>query len=122
MKECSKYDLPCRLIRLITFIDLPIKMKFRLFSFGVLFWFLVMVVLTVVGMYGINLRYDKIVNHAVPQDKVVQKDLEQWYLKITEYSDALLEDLNLLDKWPKRVITMQKNWIGKSYGVEIFLN
>ncbi|MCK4537109.1 MAG: diguanylate cyclase, partial [Desulfuromonadales bacterium] len=56
-----------------TFIDLPIKKKFRLFSFGVLFWFLVMASLTVVGMLGINSRYDKIINHAVPQDKVVQK-------------------------------------------------
>ncbi len=73
MKDCNKYDLPCRFLRLITFIDLPIKHKFRLFSIGVLFWFLVMAVLTVVGMVGINMRYDKIVNHAVPQDKVVQK-------------------------------------------------
>jgi len=73
MKDCSKFDLPCRLFRLITFIDLPIKKKFRLFSLGVLFWFLVMAALTVVGMYGINERYNKIVNHAVPQDKVVQK-------------------------------------------------
>ncbi|NIQ11373.1 MAG: hypothetical protein GWO08_16165, partial [Gammaproteobacteria bacterium] len=73
MKDCHKFDLPCRFLRLITFIDLPIKKKFRLFSLGVLFWFLVMAALTVVGMYGINLRYDKIVNHAVPQDKVVQK-------------------------------------------------
>ncbi len=73
MKECTKYNLACRIMRLVTFIDLPIKKKFRLFSIGVLFWFLVMAVLTVVGMTGISLRYDKIVNHAVPQDKVVQK-------------------------------------------------
>jgi leucyl-tRNA synthetase len=51
---------------------------------------------------------------------VVQKDLEQWFLKITAYSDRLLNDLRLLDNWPARVITMQTNWIGKSYGVEIF--
>jgi len=51
--------------------------------------------------------------------KVVQKDLEQWFLKITAYSDRLLEDLKLLDNWPGRVIIMQTNWIGKSYGVEI---
>ncbi|MDH3998320.1 MAG: diguanylate cyclase [Desulfuromonadales bacterium] len=72
MKSCTKYDVPCRIMRLITFVDLPIKKKFRLFSFGVLFWFLVMATLTVVGMAGINVRYDKIVNHVVPQDKVVK--------------------------------------------------
>jgi len=54
------------------------------------------------------------------QSKVEQKDLEQWYLKITDFQDALLEDLELLPHWPERVITMQKNWIGKSYGVEIY--
>ena len=52
--------------------------------------------------------------------EVQQKDLEQWYLKITEYSEALLEDLKELTQWPSRVITMQENWIGKSFGVEIF--
>ena len=73
MKESSQYNLPSRFVRLITFVDLPIKLKFRLFSIGVLFWFMVMAALTVAGMVGINMRYDKIVNHAVPQDKVVQK-------------------------------------------------
>ena len=48
-----------------------------------------------------------------------QKDLDQWYLKITDYSDRLLEDLETLKHWPERVKTMQKNWIGKSKGVEI---
>jgi len=52
--------------------------------------------------------------------EVVQKDLEQWYLKITHYSEKLLEDLDTLKDWPARVIAMQKNWIGKSLGVEIF--
>jgi len=52
--------------------------------------------------------------------KVEQKDLSQWFLKITEYSDRLLEDLKLLKFWPQRVITMQENWIGKSFGVEIY--
>ncbi len=51
---------------------------------------------------------------------VVQKDLEQWYLKITQYASSLLEDLKKLEHWPSRVRTMQENWIGKSYGVEIF--
>jgi len=50
---------------------------------------------------------------------VVQKDLEQWYLKITHYAPSLLEDLKKLDQWPSRVRLMQENWIGKSYGVEI---
>jgi leucyl-tRNA synthetase len=53
--------------------------------------------------------------------EVVQKDLEQWYLKITQYAPGLLEDLKKLEQWPSRVRAMQENWIGKSYGVEIFL-
>ena len=52
--------------------------------------------------------------------KVEQKDLEQWYLKITEYKERLLEDLKLLKNWPGRVLSMQENWIGKSQGVEIY--
>ncbi len=52
--------------------------------------------------------------------KVEQKELEQWYLKITEYKERLLEDLKLLKHWPERVIAMQTNWIGKSQGVEIY--
>ena len=52
--------------------------------------------------------------------KVEQKDLDQWYLKITEYKERLLEDLNQLKLWPERVIAMQTNWIGKSSGCEIY--
>ncbi|MCU0652572.1 MAG: leucine--tRNA ligase [Candidatus Omnitrophica bacterium] len=52
--------------------------------------------------------------------KVEQKDLEQWFLKITEYKERLLEDLNQLKDWPERVIAMQNNWIGRSQGVEIY--
>ena len=52
--------------------------------------------------------------------KVDQKDLSQWYLKITEYSEKLLDDLKTLDQWPGRVVAMQENWIGKSYGVDMF--
>ena len=51
---------------------------------------------------------------------VKQKELEQWYLKITEYKEKLLEDLDKLVDWPERVIAMQTNWIGKSQGVEIY--
>jgi len=52
--------------------------------------------------------------------KVEQKELEQWYLKITAYKERLLEDLTHLKDWPERVIAMQNNWIGKSEGVEIY--
>jgi len=54
------------------------------------------------------------------QTAVVEKELDQWYLKITQYSERLLDDLKDLGAWPERVVTMQKNWIGKSFGVEIF--
>ena len=50
---------------------------------------------------------------------VVKKNLEQWYFKITEYAERLLQDLDLLEGWPEKVRTMQKNWIGKSYGAEM---
>ena len=53
-------------------------------------------------------------------EKVKQKDLEQWYLKITAYKERLLEDLNQLKDWPDKVLAMQSNWIGKSQGVEIY--
>jgi len=52
--------------------------------------------------------------------KVEQKELEQWYLKITEYKERLLDDLNQLKNWPERVIAMQTNWIGRSWGCEIY--
>ncbi|PIN86451.1 leucine--tRNA ligase [Candidatus Woesearchaeota archaeon CG10_big_fil_rev_8_21_14_0_10_44_13] len=48
------------------------------------------------------------------------KDLEQWFLKITDYADELLNDIEKLTFWPERVKLMQKNWIGRSEGVEIF--
>jgi leucyl-tRNA synthetase len=54
------------------------------------------------------------------QSKVEQRQLEQWYLKITEYKERLLEDLGQLAEWPERVIAMQTNWLGKSQGVEIY--
>ncbi len=49
-----------------------------------------------------------------------EKELEQWFLKITDYADELLEDLKKLKDWPERVKVMQKNWIGKSKGTEIY--
>ncbi len=51
--------------------------------------------------------------------EVTQKDLEQWFFRITHYAERLLKDLNKLSEWPERVKTMQANWIGKSEGVEI---
>jgi len=52
---------------------------------------------------------------------VTKKDLEQWFFKITDYADELLDDLSLLEHWPERVRVMQENWIGKSPGVEFRL-
>ncbi|MCR4335076.1 MAG: leucine--tRNA ligase [archaeon] len=48
--------------------------------------------------------------------EVIEKDLEQWFFKITDYADELLSDLETLDEWPERVKIMQKNWIGKKNG------
>ncbi len=50
---------------------------------------------------------------------VVQKELFQWFLKITDYAEELLEACDNLAGWPERVVLMQKNWIGKSHGVEV---
>ncbi|MCF6340087.1 MAG: leucine--tRNA ligase [Sulfurimonas sp.] len=53
---------------------------------------------------------------------IVKKDMNQYYFRITQYSDELLEDLpKLEDGWPKQVLTMQENWIGKSNGLEFDL-
>jgi leucyl-tRNA synthetase len=50
---------------------------------------------------------------------VAQKELEQWFLKITDYAEELLQRCDELAGWPERVIAMQKNWIGKSTGVDV---
>ena len=50
---------------------------------------------------------------------VEQKNLSQWFFKITDYAENLLSSLDKLDQWPEKVKTMQKNWIGKSIGCEI---
>ena len=52
--------------------------------------------------------------------KVIQKDLEQWFFRITNYADELLTGHEeLREGWPEKVLAMQKNWIGKSFGTEI---
>ena len=50
---------------------------------------------------------------------VVQKELFQWFLKITHYAEELLKGCGELTGWPEKVVVMQKNWIGKSHGVEV---
>lgn len=50
---------------------------------------------------------------------VVQKELDQWFFRITDYADDLLEYCDHLPGWPEKVVTMQRNWIGKSVGAEI---
>ncbi|MFQ9894560.1 MAG: leucine--tRNA ligase, partial [Emergencia sp.] len=50
---------------------------------------------------------------------VGKKNLSQWYFKITDYADRLLNNLDTLEGWPEKVKTMQRNWIGKSIGAEI---
>jgi leucyl-tRNA synthetase len=50
---------------------------------------------------------------------VERKELSQWFMKITEYADELLESLDQLEGWPEQVKTMQANWIGRSEGVEL---
>ncbi|MDQ3866407.1 MAG: leucine--tRNA ligase [Actinomycetota bacterium] len=50
---------------------------------------------------------------------VEARALEQWFFRITAYADALLDDMALLESWPERVLTMQRNWIGRSEGAEI---
>jgi leucyl-tRNA synthetase len=50
--------------------------------------------------------------------RITRRDLEQWFLRITDYADELM-DFNSLEEWPDKILTMQRNWIGRSEGVEI---
>ena len=50
---------------------------------------------------------------------VVIRDMEQWFLRITDYQDALLDDMAELPAWPERVLQQQKNWVGRSQGAEV---
>jgi leucyl-tRNA synthetase len=51
--------------------------------------------------------------------EVESKNLEQWLFRITAYADALLDEMKSLESWPERVLTMQRNWIGRSEGAEV---
>ena len=50
---------------------------------------------------------------------VVIRDMEQWFLRITDYQDALLDDMDELSAWPERVLQQQRNWVGRSQGAEL---
>jgi len=52
-------------------------------------------------------------------EEVITREIDGWFFKITEFADELLEELDRMPGWPERVLTMQHNWIGKSYGAEI---
>ena len=67
------------------------------------------------------LANEQVINGACErcEAKVTQKELEQWFFKITDYTERLLNDLDKLKDWPERVKIMQRNWIGKSKGVQI---
>jgi len=54
--------------------------------------------------------------------EVERKDIPQWFMKITDYAEELLNDLDGLSGWPEQVVTMQRNWIGRSQGVDIVFN
>ena len=54
--------------------------------------------------------------------RVEKRDLAQWFFKITDYAQELLDDLDQLDGWPERVKTMQENWIGRSTGANVIFS
>jgi leucyl-tRNA synthetase len=51
--------------------------------------------------------------------EVESKSLEQWFFRYTTYADAMLDEMELLESWPERVLAMQRNWIGRSEGAEL---
>ena len=73
MPENNVKDMSRRFINFITFIDLPIKKKFRLFSVGVLFWFVMLFVVTLAALLTVDKKTDTIVRDLIPQDRLAQK-------------------------------------------------
>jgi leucyl-tRNA synthetase len=67
------------------------------------------------------LANEQVVNGGCWRDgsQVIQKELDQWYWRITDYAEELLQDLGNLGTWPEKVLTMQRNWIGKSEGARV---
>jgi leucyl-tRNA synthetase len=67
------------------------------------------------------LANEQVVNGACERcgTAVVRKDLTQWFFRITDYAQALLDDMELLEDWSDRVLTMQRNWIGRSEGAGV---
>lgn len=67
------------------------------------------------------LANEQVVNGACERcdTEVEKRELEQWFFKITDYADRLIDDHKLLDNWPERVKTMQRNWVGRSEGMSI---
>jgi leucyl-tRNA synthetase len=53
------------------------------------------------------------------EQPVRRRDFEQWFLRITDYADELLDELDSMSGWPERVRTMQRNWIGRSHGAQV---
>ncbi|MDG1475208.1 MAG: leucine--tRNA ligase, partial [Porticoccaceae bacterium] len=54
--------------------------------------------------------------------KVERKEIPQWFIRITDYAEQLLDDLETLEHWPEQVKTMQRNWIGKSRGINVLFD
>src|ERR687895_1096091 len=54
--------------------------------------------------------------------EVEARNLTQWFFRITDYADVLLEEMELLESWPERVLTMQRNWIGRSEGARVLFH
>ena len=54
--------------------------------------------------------------------EVEARSLTQWFFKITDYADVLLDEMELLESWPERVLTMQRNWIGRSQGARVLFH
>ena len=73
MPENKIKDMSRSFINFITFVDLPIKKKFRLFSVGVLFWFVMLFVVTMTALLTVDQKTDNIVRHLIPHDRLAQK-------------------------------------------------